>query len=382
MNSIGSLAFSVKEYRRRLRMVQEVMRARHLDWAILDEPETMGWVSGYAVQENLWRACLVPLVGDPFLLIRKLDAVPARAKSWLKDIVAFSDWEEPVAVLAAALRSRGAHGRIGVDFQSHSFTRQRQGLLQHVLPQSTFCDLEREVWDARRCKSNEEVEHFRVAASLLDRAVLKVADAIRPDASQRDVAAAAAAEYYRLGFDDGFVGYVTSGSDWDCLHSSMNNEPMGHGALVHIELLPKLKGYSVRIMRSVAVGRATEDQKSTFATLCALQDEQFKAMRPGAVAADVDAIVRQGVLSAGLRPDYENITGYTLGFSAASSQRVSDLYRSFMPTATWRIEKGMVFHMYTSARGLAVSETVLVTDSGAERLTRTPRKILETGVKA
>jgi Xaa-Pro dipeptidase len=382
MSSIGLFAFSVEEYRRRLCMVQDVMRARHLDWAILDEPETMGWVSGYAVQENLWRACLVPVVGDPFLLIRKLDMAPARAKSWLQDIVAFSDWEEPVSVLAAALRSRGAHARIGVDFQSHSFTRQRQDLLAQALPESIFCDLERAVWDARRCKSNEEVEHFRVAASLLDRAVLKVADAIRPDASQRDVAAVAAAEYYRLGFDDGFVGYVTAGSDWDCLHSSMSDEPIGEGALVHVELLPKLKGYSVRIMRTVAVGRATEDQKSTFAALCALQDEQFSAMRPGAVAADVDAIVRQGVLSTGLRPDYENITGYTLGFSAPSSQRVSDLYRSFVPTATWLLEKGMVFHMYTSARGLAVSETVLVTESGAERLTRTPRKIFETGVKA
>jgi len=382
MSSSGSLAFSVEEYRRRLCMVQEVMRARRLDWAILDEPETMGWVSGYAVGENLWRACLVPVVGDPFLLIRKLDVAPARAKTWLKDIVAFSDWEEPVSVLAAALRSRGLPGRIGIDFQSHSFTRQRQGLLEHALPESSFCNLERAVWDARRCKSDEEIEHLRVAASLLDRAVLKVADAIGPDASQRDVAAVAAAEYYRLGFDDGFVGYVTSGSDWDCLHSSMNDEPMGDGALVHIELLPKLKGYSVRIMRSMVMGRANEDQKSTFATLCALQDEQFRVMRPGTVAADVDAIVRQGVLSAGLRPDYDNITGYTLGFSAPSSQRVSDLYRSFVPTARWRLEKGMVFHMYTSARGLAVSETVLVTDSGAERLTRTPRKIFETGVRS
>ncbi|WP_431120762.1 M24 family metallopeptidase [Variovorax paradoxus] len=382
MSSIGPFAFSVEEYRRRLCMVQDVMRARHLDWAILDEPETMGWVSGYAVQENLWRACLVPVVGAPFLLIRKLDVAPARAKSWLQDIVAFSDWEEPVSVLAAALRSRGAHARIGVDFQSHSFTRQRQDLLERALPQSSFCDLERAVWDARRCKSDEEVEHFRVAASLLDRAVLKVTDAIRPGSSQRDVAAVAAAEYYRLGFDDGFVGYVAAGSDWDCLHNSMNDEPLDDGAVVHIELLPKLKGYSARIMRSAVMGRATEDQKSTFATLCALQDEQFRAMRPGAVAADVDAIVRQGVLSAGLRPDYENITGYTLGFSAPSSQRVSDLYRSFVPTATWLLEKGMVFHMYTSARGLAVSETVLVTESGAERLTRTPRKIFETGVKA
>jgi Xaa-Pro dipeptidase len=35
----------------------------------------------------------------------------------------------------------------------------------------------------------------------------------------------------------------------------------------------------------------------------------------------------------------------------------------------------MVFHMYTSARGVSLSETVLVTDTGAERLTHTERRL-------
>jgi len=35
----------------------------------------------------------------------------------------------------------------------------------------------------------------------------------------------------------------------------------------------------------------------------------------------------------------------------------------------------MVFHMYTSARGVSFSETVLVTDAGAERLTKLERRL-------
>ena len=35
----------------------------------------------------------------------------------------------------------------------------------------------------------------------------------------------------------------------------------------------------------------------------------------------------------------------------------------------------MVFHMYTSAKGVSLSETVLVTEDGAERLTRTDRRL-------
>jgi hypothetical protein len=34
-----------------------------------------------------------------------------------------------------------------------------------------------------------------------------------------------------------------------------------------------------------------------------------------------------------------------------------------------------VFHVYASAKGLAFSETVLVTESGPERLTRSARRL-------
>jgi Xaa-Pro aminopeptidase len=379
--STSSLPFSANEYVRRLELVQNIVREREFDWVILDEPETMGWLSGYSVSENLWRACVVPAHGESFLLVRKLDIPPARQRTWLRDIVGFSDWENPLALLASTLRSRGRPQRIGVDFQSNSYTRQRQIELQRELPETQFVDLERSIWDVRRCKSAEEVIHFREASRRLDTVLQTVVAAIRSGVTQREMAATAAAEYYRLGFDDGLIGYITSGTGWDALHGFMSDDPIKEGAVVHIELLPRLNGYSARIMRSVVVGKATQDQKSVFEALCSLQDRQIAAMRPGMQAVEVDALVRDGAVRAGLRPDYDNITGYTLGYGSSTSQRVSDLYRSFTPAARWRLEEGMVFHMYTSAQGLAVSETVLVTASGGERLTRTPRVLFESAAR-
>jgi len=99
-------------------------------------------------------------------------------------------------------------------------------------------------------------------------------------------------------------------------------------------------------------------------------------MRPGAVARDVDAILREGVLRAGLRDSYDNITGYTLGLYAAAGPRTSDFTRIFHPEADWVIEPGMVFHMYASAGGASLSETVLVTEAGPELLTKLPREVL------
>jgi Xaa-Pro dipeptidase len=98
-------------------------------------------------------------------------------------------------------------------------------------------------------------------------------------------------------------------------------------------------------------------------------------MRPGAVAHEVDAIIRQPLLEEGLRDAFQNISGYQLGIYA-KTPRSSDTSLSFHPAAQWRLEANQVFHMYATARGLAISETVVVTDQGARRLTATPRCIL------
>ena len=90
------------------------------------------------------------------------------------------------------------------------------------------------------------------------------------------------------------------------------------------------------------------------------------------MAEEVDAILRQGLLESGLRATFDNISGYTLGFYSSAGPRTSDFTRIFHPGAKWRLEPQMVFHMYASAQGASLSETVLVTEPGPERLTRCP----------
>jgi Xaa-Pro dipeptidase len=99
-------------------------------------------------------------------------------------------------------------------------------------------------------------------------------------------------------------------------------------------------------------------------------------MRVGALAGDIDAILRNGLLDEGLRESYDNITGYTLGFYAAAGPRTSDFTRTFHPGANWRLEPDMVFHMYASAGGASLSETVLITRDGPERFSKLPRTLI------
>lgn len=378
---MNELAFSRQEYHRRLQMVQNLMSHKNLDYIIFDEPEMMAWLAGYAVSENCWRACVVPKTGSPFLLVRTLDQPPAKQRSWLTDFVVFADWENPLETLVSELNRRDPLiKKIGVDFQSNSFTLHRYNWLRARLGTVEFVDLQRSAWDLRMIKSSEEIDHYRAACSLLDQALTRTVRAVKESSSQQDTGAAAASAYYQLGFDDGFVGPITVASDWDSIHGFMTDAPYKNGDLVHIELLPRYKFYTARIMRSVVVGHATDSQKSIMRDIIEIQDAQIESMKAGASAKAVDAIVREGIVKKGLRPDYKNITGYTLGVTPLVSQHTSDLHKCFLPNSTWNLEEGMILHMYTSAAGLAISETVLVTAAGGERLTKTPRKLFESAL--
>ena len=374
----AGLAFSAAEFQARLARVRAMMRERGIELLVVDDVESMSWVSGYGVSDTLWRALAIPDRAAPFMVVRSLDISPARERSWLPDIVGFKDWEDPVEALVSELRRRDLlHKRMGVDYGSHSMSAHRffrlKALLGHGLE-----DFGPGIWELRWIKSSAELAYLKRAASIADAAMLGAVRAVRVGGTQRDVIKAAAATYLELGADDGLVGPLTLGRGWDSLHGHESDRPLAHGDVVHIELVPRVRDYSARIMRPCVVGEPTDDQRALAKILTDVQDRQLAAMQPGALARDIDAIVRDTLVERGLRPDYGNVTGYTLGAYPATTQRISDFTRTFTPAATWQLEAGMCFHMYTSAAGLAFSESVHVTATGVERLTTSERKLFST----
>lgn len=374
-----SSVFTRAEMQARLATLQARLVERGIDLALFDEMEALFWIAGYANSENRWRACLVPAAGEPFFVIRALDAAPLRQRTWLTEIVTYRDWEDPMAALAEAVAARGLGGAtIGTDHYSYGMPVARFARLREALPQARFVDLGRLAWELRLVKSAAEIALLRQAAGIADKAMAAAIARCKPGGAQREAAAAAIAAYLAHGADPGPAGPITAGRGWDFLHGHLGDEPLAAGDIVHLELTPRVSGYSGRLMRCVAVGGASPEQRDAAARLRALQDAQIAALRPGALASEVDAVLREPMLRDGLRPSFDNISGYTLGYYHPAGPHTSDFTRCFHPAAQWRVEAGMVFHMYASAQGLSFSETVLVGEGGPERLTQTPRVLFET----
>lgn len=376
MTTTPTMNFSMAEFDRRVTAVRAAMRAKGVDVMVVDECEGLDYLLGQANTLNLYRACVFPVEGMPTMLLRKLDEAPLREASWVTDIRPFADWEDQVECVARCLTDRGyASATIGMDFGSYALTVRRFEQYKGFLPKARIVDVGSMINEIRLIKSPEEIALLRKSSAIADEAMRLGIEAVGPGKTERDAAVAASAAFVRLGADNGACGPITAGVGAGFLHGHLHDNPLKTNDVVHLELTPRIHGYSARLMRPAVIGSATAQQQKAAGTLIELQDQQLAAMKAGAEARAVDAILRDGVLKSGIRDRFDNLTGYTLGFYHRAGPRTSDFTRVFGPHVDYRLEAGMTFHMWVAADGLAFSETVLVTPQGGERLTRIERKL-------
>lgn len=365
------------EYAWRVERARALMAQGDCELMILDSGESLAWISGYTVSETMYRAVFLPREGAPWFVLRALDEAPCREGGWITDVVGYPDTAPPEKFMAQELRRRGfENAQIGVDYNSISFNPARAEEFATALPQARFVNLMGATDSLRWVKSASEIAQIAKAAAIADSDMAQVAAAACPGFTTREAAAIAAAAFLREGADTGETGPIVRGSgSHEFLHGLFRTDELAPGDILHVELIPRVAHYGARIMRPILIGAPTARQQEVAEELIRLQDAQIAAMKPGAIASEVDRIVRQGVLDAGLRAEYANVTAYTLGLYIRTP-RSSDFSRVFLPDQHWALEEEMVFHVYTTAEGLGFSETVMVTPDGGRRLTQTPRRLL------
>ncbi|AYG69344.1 MULTISPECIES: Xaa-Pro peptidase family protein [unclassified Rhizobium] len=372
--------FPRDEYDWRIAKAHAAMDAAAVDLLLIDSGELLAWLTGYTVSETMYRAALLPRHGQPWFILRELDEAPCREKTWITDVIGFADTDDPHRVIADSIRNRGFAGaRIGVDVAAYSFSADTAARLQAHLPKAHLVALPGISDRLRWIKSAREIAALAEAAAIADKAMRAILQNVRVGSSTRAAAATAAATFLLEGADTGETGPIVKASgNHEFLHGAFKGELLGAGDILHVELIPRVGGYGARLMRPIAIGDATPKLHEIAARVVSVQDEQIEAMRPGIAAREVDAIVREGLKSSGLRPNYDNVTAYTLGLYTRTP-RTSDFSRVFLPNAGWQLEEGMVFHVYATAARLGFSETVVVTPKGGRRLTTATRRLLIAG---
>jgi Xaa-Pro aminopeptidase len=261
-------------------------------------------------------------------------------------------------------------GRVGVtgrDIMHEDFYQEIVKILDAPL-----VDAKQVVDDVARCKSAFELERMRKAAQIADAGVAALHAEGTVGLREFELAAIVEHRMRSLGAEDNF-GMVVANSHNQALHPPTDRMVQA-GDIVIGEITPCVGGLFVQICRTMVLGQPTAELSSRYAILERAMAVGMQAAKPGRPASDIAAAIN-GVLSdAGYerycRPPFMRVRGHGLGCGSSAPGNLEDGNQTLL-------EPGMTFiihpNQYLPETGyLTLGDTVVVTASGAEPLTRSP----------
>lgn len=370
-------AFSTAEFKARLARVREQMQSRGIDVLLVSAPENIYYLTGYQTSGYFsYQALIVPAAAAPVLLIRHLERGNVAEYSWLADAVGWKEGDNVVTLTLDLLRAAGADNRtIGIEKHSWFLTVAVAEALTAGLSSSRIVDAGRLIDRVRLVKSAAEIGHLRRSARIAELEQRAAWSAISATACEADIAAAVFGTGINAGCEyTGLPHHIMSGYRTEVGHANWTGKQVRRGELVLLELYGCVERYHATQMRTVSVGPPSDAAKRASEIVIAAQDAALAAMRPGASARAIDAAVRAPIRR--IRPDYVNRTGYSTGIGFPPRTGEWDT-ADFNEQEDWELQENMVFHMLALAQGFGISETILVTSNGIERLTaRNPRELV------
>ena len=370
-------AFSTDEFAARLARVREQMQGLGIDVLLVNTPENIYYLTGYQTSGYFaYQALIIGETGPPTLLIRHLERGNVAEYSWLTDVATWKEGDDVVAMTLDLLRAAGADNKsVALEKASWFLTVAVAEALMAGLSSSRIVDARHLVERVRLVKSAAELEFLRRAARIAELEQRTAWSAISATACEADIAAAV----FRAGINAGceYTGlphHIMSGDRYEVGHANWSGKQIRRGELVLLELYGCVERYHATQMRTVSVGPPSDAARRAADLIIAAQDAALAAMRPGASARDIDAAVRRPIRR--IRPDYVNRTGYSIGIGFPPRTGEWDT-ADFNELEDWPLRENMVFHMLALAQGFGISETVLVTKTGIERLTvQNPRELV------
>jgi Xaa-Pro aminopeptidase len=223
----------------------------------------------------------------------------------------------------------------------------------------------------RSVKDAHEIELIREACKLGDRGMKVASEIIRPGVKEREVAAEV--EYaMRKGGSDGtsFDTILASGPSSAYPHGSCSSRVIAEGDLVVVDLGATFRGYRSDMTRTFAAGKPTEKQKKIYEAVKQANEKAFTAIKPGALAANVDGGARQVISAAGFGEFFVHNLGHGVGLEIHEAPTLGPDSKDVLAAGNVVTDEPGIY--VPGFGGVRIEDTVLVTKDGAETLTAGP----------
>ena len=373
--------FTTDEYADRMTRTRTEMARRGLDVLLLFAPESQYWLTGYDTFGYCFFQCLIVSDGDPVLLTRSADLRQAELTSNIPSIRVWKDQDgaDPTRDLAALLRELGLAGkRIGWETRTQGLVHQNGVRLAAQV--EGLIDTSDLMGVLRLVKSPAEIAYVRKAAELGDLAW----DAARARAHGGADEGAILGAMHQAIFEGGgdYAGnefIIGSGARALLCRYHSGRRTLDQNDQLTLEWAGAYRHYHSANMKTIVIGEPRPQHLSMQAACAEALAACEAALRPGRPMHEVYDAHVETFAQAGLSAHRLNACGYALGPRFSPSWMEEQMFYEGAPTV---IEAGMVFFLHMiladsdTASAMTLGRTSLVTDGGAEPLSRMPLELV------
>ncbi len=349
----------------KLKQLRSVIKEKGLEALLLSDIQDVNWLTGFS---GSFGAVLVTesqglFISDSRYTVQAAEEVKTMPTKTFASPQNFYDF------LAAQVQELGIK-LLGFDSNETSVAKLKR--METSLANVQLVPAESLTQKMRMVKSPDEIERAKRACALADACFDHVRRLIQPGSIEYDLGLEIEFFFRRQGAELAFAPIVVSGLRSARPHGHPSENRLQEGDFVTMDFGAKVEGFCSDITRTIVVSHASERHIEVYNRVLKAQIAAIKAIKPGALAKDVDSLAREELgdlaqyFGHGLGHGLGGVV-HDLGRMAQSSQDI------FEPGQIWTVEPGVYIEGFG---GVRIEDDVLVTESGVEVLTHSPKELL------
>jgi Xaa-Pro aminopeptidase len=228
--------------------------------------------------------------------------------------------------------------------------------------------------DLRLLKDEDEIAATQRACALTDACFEHLLETIGPGQTESAIAWELEGWFRSNGAESlAFDPLVLVGPRAARPHGHPADTRVAVGQPLLIDFGCQVDGYRSDMTRTVFFGEPRTETRRQYEAVLRAQELAFEAARVGMTGSELDSVARQHLADAGLGEAFSHGLGHGIGLETHEEPILKGWKDPLQAGMVFTLEPGVYF---PGEIGIRIEDDVLLTDSGAVRLTNAPRELL------
>lgn len=244
------MRFPEEVLRKRLKAFQEKFSSKDIDCVMLRTLSSYAYFTGI---KWLRPALFIPSDGDPIAFVVRGEEHGFMEKTWIRNIITFTDGADLMAKVTRTIRDYGAK-RVGLEFgvEKDAYILFYE-MFKKLNPKVEVVDVGSILAEMRMIKDRYELNAIEEAGKKASRAMEKVLEIIKPGISETEIAAEAYSVLYKLGSENPHI-YINAGPNPRVHCEPFKDIKVKENTFVMIVIGADHNGYYANTTRTIFIG--------------------------------------------------------------------------------------------------------------------------------